>query len=623
VLLPWLDLFKEIFKVISITRVQGDCISLIISLTESSGRVVSRKIGIMITCHFATVVSFPEYQKTYFPFLKKAAEDSNWEVRQVVAQAIPSLCASFGSSSTDPLFAILLGLLNDPQPEVFAYSAESLGLILSEFRNSPLFDQAIERLKVVLSIPNTEVLKATINNIGRILVGIGKEKLEKNKELATLFQSIIKTTMDKEEFGVFLAKNLPGIIFVYGTKTFLLELPKLIEKLMSTKGAYVTLVRATVAGCFHEVVKLFGFDLAIEKLKDHFFNLLADPNIPVINSILTHIEVTLEVFFSQQKQESCMNFINDYFSKLPHIHQKIKSKSWRTEANFLMKLDCILLYLTPERFSTVLMPIFKLTLSSSPRECKLKVCNLLSQILSGFCQNPIRSDIHSLVKKLAKSSSYQNRVSYLEFVCSAIQRMSKHYIKDNFLTNALYLGEDKVIGVQWKFCEIAIDMKKCMLLEDFKNNDKLTLTLEKIIKTTKSQTLREKAENTLKRIEVKDISRNGDKEEDLLMRREREIQRRELMQLEDFKKGDTRGKFSTKDFPVKKGNSRARKATHLVSSVTVMGVSPAFVKVRKPSTGAILRKHENDRFNLEWNKSFSRPLQKMNKRSDLAKSIKK
>lgn len=620
-LLPWLELFKEIFKVLPIGRIQGDCMSLIVSLTEPSECVLSRKIGIMIVCYLATIVSFPDYQKTYFPFLKKAAEDSNWEVRQVVAQTIPSLCTSLGPESTTPLFTILLKLLEDPKPEVFACSAESLGLIIGECRGSPLFDQAIERLKLAVAIPNTEVLKATINNIGKILVGIGKEKLEKHKELANLFQSIIKTTLDKDTEGVFLAKNLPAIIFIYGTKVFLSELPKFIEKLMLTKSSCAVFVRATFANCFHEVAKLFGFDLAIEKLKDHFFSLLADSNVLVIDSILTHIEVTLKVFFSQQKQDSCIAFMNDYFNKLPLVHQKIKPKSWRTEAKFLGKLDCVLLYLTPERFSATLMPIFKSTLGSSPRECKLKVCSLLSQILSGFCQNPIRSDIHALVKQLAKSTSYQNRISYLEFVGTAMKRMSKHYIRDNFLINVLALGEDKVIGVQWKFCEISLDIKKYILPEDYISNDKLIYNLEKIIKNTKSQSLREKAE--LKKLEIKDVHKSveKDKDEDLLVRREREIQRREIMQAEDFKKTElnSRSKGSSKDLMVRKSNSRAKKASHLVSSVTAMTATPTFIKVRKPSTGPIARKHESDKFNLDWVKPLPRPVQKVKKRGDITK----
>eukprot|EP00826_Nyctotherus_ovalis_P010759 TRINITY_DN1281_c0_g1_i11.p1 TRINITY_DN1281_c0_g1~~TRINITY_DN1281_c0_g1_i11.p1 ORF type:complete len:473 (+),score=109.67 TRINITY_DN1281_c0_g1_i11:1097-2515(+) len=470
------------------------------------------------------------------------------------------------------------------------------------------------------------MLKATVNNIGRVLVGIGREKLEKSKELGALLQGIIKSALEKdiEGSGVSLAKNLPAIVSIYGTKVFISELFKIIEKLMSAKNPCANLARAIFASCFHEIVKQFGFNLAIEKLRDPFFSLLTDSSVQVIDAILTHIEITLQVFFSQQKQEICASFISDYFSKLPQVHQKIISKSWRTEAKFLEKLDFVLLYLTPERFSTSLMPIFKATLSSSPRECKLKVCNLLSQILSGFCQNPIRIEVHSLAKHLAKSASYQNRISYLEFVCSVMKRMSKHYIRDNFLTSALALGEDKVIGVQWKFCEVSIKVKKFLLPEDFKNHDRVALILEKIYKTTKSQSLKEKAESVLKKLEAKNGHKNGekDKDEELLMRREREIQRREMMQMEDCKRGETntRGKQSNKDLLAKKGNSRTRKATHLVSSVTTTTTTPILIGMRKPSTGPVMRRQESDKFGLDWAKPLPRPPQKVNKRGDLAKS---
>lgn len=607
-------------------RIQGDCVTLVVSLAEPSQCALSRKIAALVACHLAAVVPFPQFFKTYFPFLRKAALDSNWQVRQTIALQIPLLCSSLGTASVEPLFSLLSKLLEDPQPEVFAHAAESLGLIMGECRSLPLFDAAIEKLKTALAVPNAEVLKATVNNIGKVLVGIGREKLEKSKELGILLQGVIKSAleMDMEGSGVSLAKNLPAIVAIYGTKAFIAELFKIIEKLMSAKNPCADLARATFANCFHEIVKQFGFNLAIEKLRDPFFSLLTDSSVQVVDAIFTHIEATLQVFFSQQKQEACTSFISDYFSKLPLVHQKVASKSWRTEAKFLEKLDLVLLYLTPERFSASLMPIFKATLSSSPRECKLKVCNLLSQILSGFCQNPIRLEVHSLAKHLVKSPSYQNRVCYLEFVCSAMKRMSKHYIRDNFLASALALGEDKVVGVQWKFCEASVRVKKSLLPEDFKSHDKLTLALEKIYKTTKSQSLKEKAESALKRLEAKNGHRNGekDKDEELLMRREREIQRREAMQMEDCKRGETntRSKHSSKDLLAKKGNSRTRKATHLVSSVTATATPPILIGVRKPSTGSVVRRQESDKFGLDWAKSLSRPLQKVNKRADLAKS---
>ena len=420
VLLEWLKVFKTILKIIPIGRIQGDCISLIGSLTDTSERILSRKIGAMITCYISAIIPCSEYLKTYITFLKKVSEDSNWEVREIVAREIPSLCQSLGPNSIDQLFAILGKLLEDPQPEIFSYSAESLGLILGQCKNMTLFGQVVKKLKTALSIPNSGVLKTTINNIGKILVGLGKESLERDEELDIIFQTIIKVAIEKdlEGSGVALAKSLPAIVFVYGAKAFVSHLFKVIEKLMTSKTSSSILARATFANCFHEIAKLFGSELATEKLKEYFFSLLTDSEIIIIDSILNHIEITISIFSPQTKQELSTVFYTEYFSKLPQVHQKIKAKSWRTEVEFLEHFTGLIAQINPERMTNTLMPIFKAVLASSPRICKLRIFDMLSQMLAGFCQNPIRLDIHTLTKRLVKSPFHKNRIDYLDFLCA-------------------------------------------------------------------------------------------------------------------------------------------------------------------------------------------------------------
>lgn len=569
VLLAWLETFKAAVKVVPLGRVQGDCLSLISYLNDPSQRALSRKVGAKIVCAMSGVTGPSDYMRVYFPFLKKSAQDSNWEVRHVVAEEMAALCNILGPESIPALYEVLCKLIEDPQQEVFISAAESLGLVLGLCKGLPVFKQAVDKFKVVLTVPNVEVLKVTIKNIGKTLVGIGKETLDKDKELKLMLQSIILVAVEKDlkESGVLVAQNLPAIVSVYGAEKFVGELFRVLERLMSTKSPATSLARAAFAKCFHEIARLFGFVLATEKLKDYFFSLLGDQDILVIDSILGRIDKIIEIF---APKDDASTFIKDYFATLPQVHRKVKAKSWRSEATFLRKLAFILPYLTAERMANFFVPIFKAVLASSPRECKLRVCELLAELLAGYCQWPVRSDVHAMADSLARSATYQDRISYLELSAAVLKRMSKHYFKENFLADALVLGEDKVVGVQWKFCCIAGEIKKGILAGDIKNADKLVMIVEKIVKTARCRCLKEKAETTLRELKLKEPHETDNKKEEELFRKERTIMRREIVQQEDIKKAPSEANKRKYSLLEEGKDARVKKSAHLISSVTAM-----------------------------------------------------
>jgi len=523
--------------------------------------MLSRKVGAKIVCYMSKVTEHKDYMRIYIPFVKKSAQDANWEVRYTISEEIPFLCNNF--NNIPMLYEILYKLIEDQQQEVFVSAATSLGLILNKCRDTAISKQAIEKFKVVLSIPNSETFKATLKNIGKVLIGIGKEALD--KDLKSILKNMILMALEKDlrESGVLVAQNLPAIVLVYGPEGFIAELFKVIERLMSSKAE--SLARATFASCFHEIVKLFGYDLATEKLRDYFFSLLTDQEIIVVDGILNNIETIIEIFASKQDSNT---FIKDYFSILPQLHKTIKAKSWRTESKFLQKLTFILKHLNAEHMSD-LIPIFKSVFSSSSPECKQNVSELLVHMLTGFCQWPIRSEVHLMAEELAKSKTYQDRMLYLGLCSVVIKRMSKHYFRENFLRDMLALGNDKVIGVLWRFCCIAGEVKRRILVEDIKNLNKLIMIVEKIIKTTKSQCLKEKAESILKELRIKELSNIDNKKEEELLKKERDNMRKEILQ-----------QGNTKKLGI--GNGKIKEA-HLVSSVTAMTSNSELVARRKPS----------------------------------------
>lgn len=607
VLLGWLEVFKQIIELVPMVRIQGDCISLINSLTDHSERVLSRKVGAMIICSLVNAVTYSEYMKTYLTYLRKLAEDINWEVRQVIAQKIPLICEKLGQESIKSIYEILCKLLEDKQQEVFIDAGKSLGLILGQSHGLSVFDNEIQKLKFVLAVPNSELLKVITQNIGRILVGIGKETLMKETELSAMLQTIITVVINKdlEGSGVVLAQNLPAIVLAFGPEIFISELFKVIEKLMNGKNASI-LAKATFANCFHEICQLFGYELSTTKLREYFFSLLCDSNILIIDSILNHVEVIIKILCPNPKSEIGASFLEEYFTTLPIVYKKLKS--WRVEAKFLEKLNNIIPYINAERVTILLIPIFKKVLASSPNPCKVKVCDLLSQILSKYCQFPIRSKIHSLAKELAKSNIYHDRASYLDLISSMMDRMSKHYIKDNFLTSALELGEDKVIDIQWKFCNIAQNLKKNLLIEDVKNYDKLIYTVDKIQRIAKCKSLKDKATNTL--IELKASYQFNQKEEDELYKKENELIRQELIEYEEEKKAAMEEKAAKKSKLDGKNDGKVRKSSYLASSATGSTANAKIFGVRKPSFGTVSTptKKDQEKRKQERPQTMSKPI---------------
>ena len=114
--------------------------------------------------------------------------------------------------------------------------------------------------------------------------------------------------------------------------------------------------------------------------------------------------------------------------------------------------------------------------------------------------------------------------------------MSKHYVRDNFLSLTLALGDDQVVSVLWRFCDIALDLKKNILPEDAKSADRLMTAVDSIVKKNSSKSLKEKAEKTLKELKTSEISKGKDEDEEARVEREKEILKKEKRELEEAKK---------------------------------------------------------------------------------------
>jgi len=535
----WLEVFKEIIKTVPVVRIQSECILLAQCLSDSSERLLSRKIGALAICILVTVIPPADYIKTYTVFINKLSEDSNWEVREVIAEKIPFLCENLGTFLTQSnLFDILIKLTNDKQKEVNLMAFESLGLSIKYLgKNNIWFEKTIKKMTEILNNPDPEILDIFIKNCGKILDGITKEKLEKSNELSIMMQTIILSSAEKnlEKYAVNLAQNLPAILFVFGPEKFCdSNLFILIEKIINEN--IPVLAKIILASCFHELIKLFGYELSIERLPKYFFALFDSKEMLILQELLKNIDQILEMWCENPKKEFASKFIENYFEILIKVHKNTQIKSWRIELIFLEKLDYLTKFFNSTRILNIILPICKEVFKNSPKECKIEVCDLLALILTDICPGSVRTEIHNLLKNMATSLFYKDRITFLEFINCLFKCMSKHYFKEHFQYLTLLQGEDKVVSVLWKFCEISIEIKKNLLPDDIKTLDKLFNLLTNISKSTKCKSLQEKAIITLTQIKSIEISKLIDQDEEYRYQREKEISKTEKKELEETKK---------------------------------------------------------------------------------------
>lgn len=118
VLLGWFGVFQSILACVPAAKIQTECLLLAECLStppispnpvgDQSERLLSRKIGAMIICHLTTAVPTQDYAKKYLQYLRKLADDANWEVRQAVAERLPAVCDSLAATaSQDALLDIV------------------------------------------------------------------------------------------------------------------------------------------------------------------------------------------------------------------------------------------------------------------------------------------------------------------------------------------------------------------------------------------------------------------------------------------------------------------------------------------------------------------------------------
>jgi hypothetical protein len=234
-----------------------------------------------------------------------------------------------------------------------------------------------------------------------------------------------------------------------------------------------------------------GYELSHTHLKKHFLAMLMDPCMDVVQLVLGHLETVLELLAANASSEQTRAFVREYFDKQIALHAQIKAKSWRTEALYLNKLPCVFPLATHSDMCTIVLPILRTTLQTSPRQCKNVGCDLLTQLLNGYCKPPIRTEIHGLAKALALSSNCHDRVTFLEFVHQLTNRMSKHYFKEHFLTLTLALGDDKVLDVLLKFCGVACAVKKNLLAEDIATSDRVCSVVEALKSKSRCKSLQQ------------------------------------------------------------------------------------------------------------------------------------
>lgn len=203
---------------------------------------------------------------------------------------------------------------------------------------------------------------------------------------------------DDEDKQIEIAKNMPGLVIIFGPDLFHQKLRKILDDFASHENSYI---RKTVAAGFHVIAEKFGTpteckEKSIDKL---FTQLIGDEDHQVCGNILKNIIPLLNVFCPREtqsdeeektemleiKKTKSVGLKNNKSSrknsssnlailtkekilkKIIKAEEKIRNTNWRPHNEFFSKFDKLMQFYPDSTIEKKLYPIIEVNLITGNR----------------------------------------------------------------------------------------------------------------------------------------------------------------------------------------------------------------------------------------------------------------
>ncbi|XP_063078616.1 serine/threonine-protein phosphatase 4 regulatory subunit 4 isoform X6 [Engraulis encrasicolus] len=474
----WLETLLAAIDALPKETIRQEILSPLVSKAQLSQSVQARLASCRILGKVAGKFDSSVVKKDLLPLVRSLCQDVEYEVRSCMCRQLENIARGIGLEHTKAvILPELVELARDEGSTVRLAAFDTIINLLEMFDSD-------DRTRVIFPLVKTfcekcfkadEAVLASLSfQYGKLCHGLSacftEEQhlwfLEFYKKLCFLGLQHENGHCESQAYQLELenkyamvrrncAYNFPAMMLFADPNHFLSELYRTFSSLCHDPEISV---RRTAAEGFHEVVKLLGPN--VHYVHKELVTLLQDDSLEVLDSLLNHLQETLEMSTSRGEgpgPESKLVAVPELVPALVAAEQKAASSlRWRVHERLLHCYACLPRVLPAEQiYYRFLIRMFSIITTNNVLPVQREAARTLCVFLRYNRKQEQRQEILTkIIQDLAQGRSYWNRLRYLDLCEIAMELFSKSYFCKHFLIQALELVSDPVANVRYKLCHM-------------------------------------------------------------------------------------------------------------------------------------------------------------------------
>ncbi|KAM4632844.1 serine/threonine-protein phosphatase 4 regulatory subunit 4 [Polymixia lowei] len=598
----WLETLLSAIKALPKETIKQEILTPLVhkaQLTQSlHARLASCHILGKVACKFDP----PTVQKDLLPLARSLCQDVEYDVRSCMCRQLENIARAIGVEHTKAeVLPELLELAGDEESSVRLAALDTIinlmEMIDSGDRRRVIFP-LVSALCEQYSQTDEAVLASLSFHYGKLCHGLAASLSEdQHSWLLQIYKKLcsvgLQDNNQSHNAGLTLVRchcslNLPAMVVFADPAHFLSELSPVFGALC--RDPEVSVRRATADG-FHQqdvgeldgcpnlfpaggaqIVKVLGSSNHL--VHKELVALLQDDSLEVLDSLLNHLQETVELTTSRGDSKSLS--VPELLAGLVAAQQKASSSlRWRLHEKLLQRYGCLARLLPGELIYQSLTPsVFCILTTNKVLPVQREAARTLCMFLRYNRRLGQRRDMMDrLLQELAQGRSYWNRLRYLDVCEIAIELFSKAYFSKHFLIPALELVNDPVANVRYKLCHLLPRLRSSIRLPADKHLlQQLDFCVRKLLCREKDKDVVATIRQTVLELDKVDITEPYQRrhERDLLDQK-KEVEETLLLEMEELEKRQNDAKLSTENHQEKK--RRDSKSRTMPGSTSGAGLS--------------------------------------------------
>nr|CAH7758066.1 unnamed protein product [Callosobruchus chinensis] len=479
----WLETLLSVIILLNEATVRSEVLPFAVKMSHLS-RPVNFRTGccrILGQIALHPKMSAFNVKKDILPVVQSLCQDCLPDVRAAMSMELPNVAKGLASDAVvkTSLLPCLVELSKDENSMTKTAAIDSVVNLTPYLNSETIVSTIIPLMKTLCQSPcktdGGQTYPALARSYGKLLANVGRHLTITDCSWFLDFYKTLSsrgvTTSRSEDIDPalavacrdFCAYNLPAVtLFVHDRLRGEENKWYGVFKALAADPCYI--VRKTVAGCIHEVIKILDTSCAL--VVPDIVKLMSDDNEEVLDSLVPHISAILlqlnaaGVLTAEESRQTTVDIGRALLKCQAGV---FKCYNWRRKMAFLQQLECL-----PVCFSVdfihqhFTMLVLKLTIDGRCRPVRSQASRTILVFLRYNTKENHRTWIRdSLMNQLCNSKCSYTRHIFIQMCVHAIDVFSWKYFKEFFYLPLLSLGEDPVSTVRLcvvKLCPILKDM---------------------------------------------------------------------------------------------------------------------------------------------------------------------